>query len=341
MPNIIGENIDRLATVEMRPATGNLPRGAINRLYDAVRSKYDAPLVTRVVAALESRLSAGDNVVILTGAGGPPFLPNSEIDGIPGAVSIARALHFGYGVQVTILTEARAEGSVRATTRAAGMNFRRKDENPELAHCVVFEASPIERDACDQHAEDILERLNPTAVIAIEKLSPNSAGVIHGTTGLSYDDVHTKPDAYFSRAAERDILTVGIGDGGNEVGFGVAAEETAKIMPAGQRCLCECGGGSAAAIATDEFMVAAISDWGGYALGAMIAYTTGVRKAMITPRDVERMLYACIDAGALDGARGTPEVGDDGVPLEGQIAYVSLLNTLVDVASATLESPGH
>lgn len=341
MPTIVGENIDRLATVEMRPAVGNLPRGAMNQLYDAVREKYGEPLVSRAVAAIARRVSPGDNVVILTGAGGPPHLPHSEVDGIPGAIAIARALHYGYGASVTILTEDRAEAPVRATARAAAMNIRRTEENPELAHCIVYEPSPIEREDCARHAEDIINRLDPAVMIAIEKLSPNTAGVIHGITGLSYDAVHTKADEYFRRAAERGILTFGIGDGGNEIGFGVANEAAKDIMPAGRSCLCECGAGTAAAVSTDEFMVAAISDWGGYAFGAMVAYATGIRRAMLSPRDVERMLTACVDAGAMDGVRATPEIGDDGVPLDAHLAYMSLLNTLVDIAASPLDSPGH
>jgi hypothetical protein len=73
----------------------------------------------------------------------------------------------------------------------------------------------------------------------------------------------------------------------------------------------------------------------------MVAYATGVRRAMLSPRDVERMLTACIDAGAMDGVRATPEIGDDGVPLDAHLAYMGLLNTLVDIASSSLDSPGH
>ncbi|MDR2453876.1 MAG: DUF4392 domain-containing protein [Bifidobacteriaceae bacterium] len=340
MPQVLGEYIDRLATVEMRPASGNLPRGAMHRLYGAVRRKYGEPLVTRAVRAFAEAAEPGANVVILTGAGGPPVLPHSEVDGIPGAVALARALHFGFGLEVTILSEARAEPPIRATVRAAGMNYRRPGQ-PAQAHAVTFEVSPIDRAEAAAHAEDLMGRLDPAIMIAIEKLAPNAKGIIHGATGIDYDALHTKPDEYFSRAAAKGILTFGIGDGGNEAGFGVVAEEIRDIMPAGRKCQCGCGGGSTTVLATDEFLVAAISDWGGYAVGAMTAFMTGAQRAMLTPSDLDRMLRACIDAGALDGAFGTPEIADDGVPLPGQLAYVQMLNTLVEVAQSTLDSPGH
>ncbi|GAA5153471.1 DUF4392 domain-containing protein [Microbacterium pseudoresistens] len=340
MVHIIGEYIDRLATVEMRPAQSNLARGVIHQLYDAVRAKYDSPLVSLAASRIVDTVRPGDSVVILAGAGGPPALPNAEVDGIPGAVAIAKALDYGLGAEVTILTEKRAEDTLRATVRAAGLNVRGRHEDP-LAHCVTWEESPIDRVDAALHAEDVLDRLSPAVIVAIEKLAPNIHGIIHGATGLDYDAVHTKPDEYFDRAASRGILTFGIGDGGNEAGFGVAHDEVMDIMPSGRTCLCQCGGGSATTVPADLFMVAAISDWGGYAFGAMVSYLTGVASAMLTPAEVERMLRACIDAGALDGVLGVPVIADDGVPLLTQRAYVQMLNDLVAVASTTLESPGH
>src|SRR5688572_32161922 len=45
-----------------------------------------------------------------------------------------------------------------------------------------------------------LDTHNPGALIAIEKLSPNKEGVIHGATGLNYNDIHTKPQYLFAEA---------------------------------------------------------------------------------------------------------------------------------------------
>jgi hypothetical protein len=337
---IVGEYIDRICTVEMRPGGGNLPRGVIHRLYDAARQRFGEPLVYRMASRLQDTVAAGDNVLILTGAGGPPVLPNAEVDGILGAVAIAKVLHYGLGANVVLMTEQRAELPVRAAIQGAGMNVRRLDES-DPGNAVVFIATPIDRDEGVAHATEVFEKLTPTAVIGIEKLAPNHVGVIHGATGLNYDDVHTKSDVYFGAARDRGVLTCGIGDGGNEVGFGVIREAVAEIMPAGRVCLCPCQGGSAAAVATDEFVVAAISDWGGYALNAMLAYLTRSTAAMIGPDELERMLRATVNAGAFDGATGRPSLSDDGVPIESQRAYVTILRQLVEIALSDLASPGH
>lgn len=340
MSLVIGEYIDRLATVEMRPGSGNLPRGVIHRLYDAAREKSGQPLSLGIAEALVDRVGPADTVLILTGAGGPPNLPKAEVDGILGAVAIARAIHFGIGARVAILTEERAKDPVKAAVQGAGLNFREPDD-PEVDNSVLFIPTEIGHDESKAQAIDLLDRLTPSAVIGIEKLSPNEKGVIHGATGLSYDDVHSKPQYLFEMAQDRGILTCGIGDGGNEVGFGVILDAVREIMPAGSVCECDCRGGSAAAVKTDQFMVAAISDWGGYAVAAMLAVLTDSQSMLLTDNDIERMLLATVNAGAFDGATARPTLSDDGVDLDAQRAYVTMLRRLVLIAKSGLASPGH
>ena len=111
---------------------------------------------------------------------------------------------------------------------------------------------PVDDDACREQASELLDRLKPALVLGIEKLSPNRSGVIHGATGLDYTDVHANPKHLFDGAKERGILTAGIGDGGNECGFGVVEEAVREIMPAGDTCECPCGNGSAATVASSR-----------------------------------------------------------------------------------------
>ncbi|MEX0865349.1 MAG: glutamate cyclase domain-containing protein [Acidimicrobiia bacterium] len=340
MSVVIGEYIDRLATIEMRPGKGNLPRGVIHLLYDAAREKFGRPLSLGIAEALVERVGKDDTVFILTGAGGPPVLPKAEVDGIPGAVAIARAIHFGIGARVAILTEERAKDPVRAAVWGAGLNFREMND-PEVDNCVLYIPTEIGHDESKTQAADLLDRLSPSAVIGIEKLSPNDKGVIHGATGLNYDDVHSKPQYIFEMAQDRGILTCGIGDGGNEVGYGVIIDTVKEVMPAGAVCECDCRGGSAASVKTDQFMVAAISDWGGYAVAAMLAALTNSHEMLLTDDDVERILLATVNAGAFDGATARPTLSDDGVDLDAQRAYVTMLRRLVLIFKSDLASPGH
>jgi hypothetical protein len=341
MPAVIGEYVDRLCTIEMRPSGGNLPRGLMHRLYAAARPAGEPPLTLAMAQALVESANPGDTVFILTGAGGPPVLPRGEVDGLLGAAALARSLTLSLGVQAVILTEARTEQPVGAVCRAAGLNFRRAEDDV-TANSVIFIPMSLDADECEAQAVELLDSYTPAAVIAIEKLSPNKNGIIHGSTGISYHDGHAKPQFLFDEARRRGIVTAGIGDGGNEVGFGKVAELVADIIPAGHVCLCPCGGGNIAAVATDHLVVAAISNWGGYGVAAMIAYLKGdPASSLITEDELERMLKACVDNGAYDGAYARPLLSDDGVPLEAHRAFVTLLRNIVEIGQSDLSSPGH
>ncbi|MGZ4413902.1 MAG: glutamate cyclase domain-containing protein [Gaiellaceae bacterium] len=341
MPAVIGEYVDRLCTIEMRPSGGNLPRGLMHRLYAAARPAGEPPLTLAMAQALVDGTQPGDTVFILTGAGGPPVLPHGEVDGLLGAAALARSLTLTLGVQAVILTEERTEQPMGAVCRAAGLNFRRPADD-STANSVVFIPMPIEADACEAQAVELLDTHRPAAIIAIEKLSPNTKGIIHGSTGISYDDHHAKPQFLIAEARRRGILTAGIGDGGNEVGFGKVAELVADIIPAGRVCACPCGAGNIAAVATDHLVVAAISNWGGYGVAAMIAYLKDdPASSLITEDELERMLRACVDNGAYDGAYARPLLSDDGVPLEAHRAFTTLLRNIVAIGQSNLASPGH
>jgi hypothetical protein len=341
MPEVIGEYIDRLCTVEMRPAAGNLPRGMIHRLYAAARPEGAKPLTLAMAEGIVTNVHAGGTVFILTGAGGPPVLPRGEVDGLLGAAALARSMILTLGANVAILTEERTELPLAAVCRAAGLNFRRAEDEP-TTNSVLFVPMPLRADECEAQAGELLDTYAPSAVIAIEKLSPNKYGIIHGSTGLSYDATHAKPQFLFDEARTRGILTAGIGDGGNEVGFGSVAEEIADIIPTGRVCQCPCGGGNIARVEVDHLVVAAISNWGGYGVAAMLAFlTSSPAGGLIDEADIERMLRACVDNGAYDGAYARPLLSDDGVPLAAQKAFTLLLRELVAVGQSRLSSPGH
>lgn len=337
MPEVIGEYVDRLCTIEMRPAASNLPRGVMHRLYAAARGD-GPPLTSKAAEALVSAVKRGSTVYMLTGAGGPPVLPKGEVDGLLGTAALARVLCLGCRANVVILTEERVEEPLRAACEGAGLNF--VSDGPEMANSVRFRAMPIGDDACQKQVEELLAA-DPTAVIAVEKLSPNDKGVIHGVTGISYHEVHANPKYLVDEARSRGILTVGIGDGGNEVGFGAIQDTVATVMPAGTTCLCGCGGGSAAAVATDVLVAAAISNWGAYGVSAMMCWLLETPEHLVTDDDVDRMLRDVVRAGAFDGCFARPVLCDDGVPLDVHKGFLKMLHSIIDIAGMQIESPGH
>jgi hypothetical protein len=341
MPVVVGEYLDRLATTEMRPGRSNLPRGHTHQLYAAARGTGD-PLVYRMATALVDRVGPGDQVFILTGAGAAPFLPRAEVDGILGAIAVGRVLSLARGATVTILAEERAREPIVAGAAGAGLRVGNIADTDGMSQ-LYYEATPIDRASCERHASELFAQYHPTAVLAIEKLSSNRRGVIHGATGLNYDDVHSKADVYMRLASDTGAVTCGIGDCGTEVGFGQIEDEVRRIVPAARDCSahCPCGGGSAAAVATDHLLPAAISNWGSYALAAMLAFLEGSARTLLDADEVFRMLRAVVDAGAYDGATARPTLSDDGVPLAAQTAVVTMMQQLVLQALSELDSPGH
>lgn len=347
MPEILGEYVDRIVTVEMRSdkrvrASGaKFPsRGYVYRLYDAARQKQRQPLTYLAAHSLLTNVQPSDSMFIVTGAGGPPLWPVGEVDGYLGAAAIARAMILGARAKVVFIGDERCWAPLQATCRGAGVNVIRADD-PSMAQAAVFESLPLDHAGCQERANHLLDRYHPKAVLAIERLSPNKNEVIHGSSGISWDDVHAKAQYLFDRAGERGIATVGIGDGGNEIGFGVIADAVREIRPPGAKCQCPCGGGMAARVATDVLVVACISDWGGYGVAANIAFQLEKPRVMIEADTVERMLRNCVEAGAVDGSSCRPVLADDGVPLPAHRACIDLLNTLVHIALTESDDPGH
>lgn len=79
MPEILGEYIDRLVTVEMR--IPDLSRGKTHRLHTAARKEAEGPLVLRATQGLQSHDKRGDRILTARDGGDPPWLPKGKSDG--------------------------------------------------------------------------------------------------------------------------------------------------------------------------------------------------------------------------------------------------------------------
>ena len=108
-------------------------------------------------------------------------------------------------------------------------------------------------------------------------------------------------------------MTIGIGDGGNEIGMGSFAWETLAQAVGG-----EAAGRIAARIGTDFALVAGVSNWGAYALALSVAALRGqAAEANAWHESAERQLIeTLVAAGALDGLTLRAEATVDGLPLD-------------------------
>ncbi len=339
MDDVVGEAIDRLINVEMRFASG-LPRGIIHKLYDAARSDQKRPLTTLAVEALLKNVGTGDNVLIVTGAGAPPWLPVGETDGPLGAAAVARALDIGIGAKPIIVSEKRNLPPIAACLEACGLAVHGPELFSQRSACALIDELALGDEEGPESARALLTKYTPKAIIFIEKGGVNSKGVFHTITGNGRGrDVMASADALAEAAAAEGILTIGVGDGGNEIGFGRIAEAVAEVQPKGRVCACPCGAGIATTVPTDVLVVAAISNWGGYGLAAGLAIATE-NKDVLHDAAIEReMLRRCVEAGAVDGIKARLMMGVDGTSAACQEAIITMLGNLVENALQPLTRP--
>ena len=338
MPEIMGEYVDRLCTVEMRPQ--GMPRGKIHRLYDAARRRQGGrPLTLLAAERLRGVVKAGDSVILATGAGGPPWMPAGETDGPVGVAALARALVIGLGARPVFVTESQSLAALSAAVAAAGLSV----VSPEIAAArtgaaVVLEYSKNDAEAQTQ-AKRLLDQFRPAALIASEKLAPNAKGEIHSVRGVNVTAEHAKIQHLFQSAAQRGIPSIGIADGGNEVGCGLIYDDTRTIMEYGARCQCPCGDGMATTLPTDVLVIASVSNYGAYGVSAMLGFLLGDPDLVHDPDTHYRMLEANVREGASDGIYGRPIMKEDGISVEVGQGLVRALREMVAIGLRTVHRP--
>jgi hypothetical protein len=273
MPKIVADSIDQLISIEMRHATG-LPRGVARPLYEAAREVQGGdPLVYLAAGRLLRELAAGDVVLFVTGSGSRMGLHKGETDGPLGAASLGRALDFGLGVRTVYICDEPHVDPVRASVEAAGISVIDQERFDKRPHTAVIEIHPPGDELGAAFAQQILQRYQPKAVIFIEKTGPNAKGVHHSITGTAKDPAETGHAYHLAEQAQAaGIFTLGIGDGGNEIGNGVIYEAARGIQPQGIVCRCPCADGAITVTPTDVFISAAVSNWGAYGVSAQLAY---------------------------------------------------------------------
>jgi len=303
----------------------------IRYLYEAARRKAnDEPLSYRAAKGLIERVKPGDNVLIVTGWYLPHFM-SGESDGPPGAAGLARALDLGLKATPVLMTEPKLRPIVEASCRGAGLRVYDLEEAMKIPRRVTVwdKLHPyMSEEETDKIAAQILDEVKPSAVIAVEKGSRNEKGVYHSLWGLDISPLTAKIDRLVEMAKRRGIFTIGIGDGGNEIGMGNIKEEVKKYLPSGAKCYCPCGAGVAATTECDELIVAFVSNWGAYGIEAALALLLGRTDVMHSGEVEKSILEEAGRAGAIASPYGYSGTRVDQMPGEISIKIVELLNYL-------------
>jgi len=330
MPKLIADAIDRAVSIEMRFAA-ELPRGVIRPLYEAAREAQGGePLVYLAARALLDQVRKRDVVLIVTGSGSRFGLHKGETDGPLGAASLARVLDLGLGARVALVCDEPHREPIVATVEAAGMSVIDAERFERRRHTAVVETLPPGDDAGRHFAETALDRYAPRAVVFIEKTGPNAKGVHHTILGSAKDPNETGHAFHLAELARRrGIVTIGVGDGGNEIGNGVIYDAVRKIQPFGTVCRCPCSDGIATVTRTDVLVSASVSNWGAYGVAAQLAFELKDPELFQDEETEDFMLRQCVAAGGTDGAYAAQVLRVDGTSLRTQRALVSILREIV------------
>ena len=240
------------------------------------------------------------------------------------------------GARVVLITEEAVKPVIAAGCLAAGLRVYDLEflkATPILGNvgAVAIEGFTTDSGAASGMAQQVLDDLQPTAVIATEKAGRNTEGVYHTALGNDFSEVNIKVDYLVDEARKRGIFTVGIIDVGNEIGSGNIIETVRDLLPWGRNCKCPCQGGIASVVETDSLIVTAACNFGAYGLCGALAAAAD-RPSLAWDPSIERLvMQESVRAGARDAVTLTSgNLGSlNGLPIDDYLPLIALLQTVV------------
>lgn len=184
--------------------------------------------------------------------------------------------------------------------------------------CKLFSAKGIQPQVVDcsddtLYMDVLLSRLNPQGIISIERCGRNARGLYCNMRGVDISDRTAPVDELVIKARHYQIPTVGVGDGGNEIGMGNVASAISKKL-AIEPCDVPVG----------QLVIATVSNWGAY--GIVRALEKGTAKTLLPDFSEIRAFYEYIaSCGCVDGVTGLCAASVDGFSLEVEEEVVEAL----------------
>jgi hypothetical protein len=234
--------------------------------------------------------------------------PAMETDGPLGAVFLCWSL-IPLGIHCAIVSDAACQPAILGGLRRAG----------QQPHFVVASGT---RDGPPDGLSPLVLSSTTGAVtavthrVALERPGPAADGRCYNMRGRDVTGDTAPTERLFVGPEWRDtgpkhqrraIPTIGIGDGGNEIGMGKIPHETiVKNISSGDHIHCR--------VTTDYLIVAGVSNWGAYALAAGVYALRGIKPPadLFDPDREREILEAMVREGPLvDGVTGKQEATVD------------------------------
>jgi hypothetical protein len=266
--------------------------------------------------------------------------PAGETDGPPGALFLARAL-VPLGIEVALATDPFCIPALSAGLHACGLT--------QSVRLVQLPSPSDMTSALEYRGRCYHEMGNPTHLIALERVGPtHTAATLRLTDGDPEEYRRVVSPEHRSRCHTmrgRDITTlmrpahllfeapvgqrpttIGIGDGGNEIGMGkIPWHVIHRNIPGGGPVACR--------TACDLLIVCGVSNWGAYALAAGVLHLRGTSPdpSLFDAEHEHALLHRMVEAGPLvDGVLGKAVVSVDGLPFQ---RHAEVLNGIAALAS--------
>jgi hypothetical protein len=252
--------------------------------------------------------------------------PSPETDGLNGMGQLVAGLAEA-GIPTTVISDVPCAKAVWAVIDA-------------LPQKVKLEIVDIDEPSVRRLRTHLESEERPlTHLIAIERVAPGSDGKPHREHGWDMSRETAPLHLLFDeRGWHRPWTTIGIGDGGNEIGMGSLPKELVeRDIPNGPLI--------AASTSADHLIVAGVSNWGAYGLLAAIASL----RPDIAPkllrhftRETEHtILAAAVNIGqAIDDSRvdrpGLLQMSVDRIPWEQHADLIEEIAALVPSAQVRL-----
>ncbi len=272
--------------------------------------------------AAESLARRARRVAIVTGF---PVVTDSvtiETDGPPGAVYLAQAL-LAVGIDVVLVSDPLGVPVLRCAAGERNLDVSVAEfpfewaESLEIPRAMKGATTCAHSDSWTTEFLDTETQRGLTHLVAIERPGPSqSQGECLNLRGESIDGYVGKTHRLFEQIAEHglEIVTVGICDGGNEIGCGAIPWES--LPPVETTAIRR---QTACRVATDHLILAGVSNWGAYGLAVALLHRRKHIDAMRSwDVENERQLieHLVAETGIVDGITGLAEATVDGLPLE-------------------------
>jgi D-glutamate cyclase len=240
-----------------------------------------------------------------------------ETDGPPGALFLARALA-PLGIQIMLATD-----DFCALALEAGLKACHLDQDVGL----ITLPTPTRGRAMPkkEYWQGFANKAGPLShLIALERSGPNYDNRCLSMRGLDITGKMSPAHLLFEAAAYENIRTIGIGDGGNEIGMGkIRRDIIGRNIPKGDLVACR--------VSTDQLIVCGISNWGAYGLAAGVRLLRGQSNAgeLFDPETERHLLEIMVERGSLvDGVTGQQTATVDGIDFG---RYGDKLRQLADI----------